>query len=229
MRISKILFLLFMLLPVSVFSQEDKYNKFEFNYGIKLGFHAATYNTTDFQIDGYNYDDRVIQSNRIGYSVAPFARITKNRFYLQTETNFSISRYYFEFEEDTNLPNPATPTYELTTYCMQIPLLLGYNFVQSGAYGMSVFTGPKTKLIFTSLSKQNYDNFKYSNLYESLRKVTYYWEIGLGINIANFFFDFVYDIGLRNNTHGIINGSTGEIYYAKRSDNLLNFSVGIMF
>ena len=229
MQTKKILLILLLLLPVTVFSQENSKKNLNFNYGIKLGVHAATYNSTDFNIDGYNYDDRVIQSNKIGYSISPFARITKNRFYLQAETDFCLSRYYFEFTDEASLQNVPIPTYKLTTYCMQIPLVFGYNFVQSGVYSMSVFTGPKTKFIFTSLCKQKYESFKYNDLHELLNKTTFYWEIGLGINIANFCFDFVYDIGLSNNTNGIQRNSTGEIYYAKRSDNLLNFSIGIIF
>lgn len=217
------------MLPLGAWSQEQpSHSKLESNYGIKLGVHAASYNSTEFQIEGYQYDDRLIQSNKIGYSVSLFYRAGINRFYLQAETNFSISRYYFEFKGNETTDN-AISSYELTTNCIQVPLLFGYNFVKSGAYGMSVFTGPKAKFILTSQGKQEFKNFKYNDLHEVLDKSTYYWEIGLGINIANFFFDFVYDIGLSNYTNGIECPSMGKTYYAKRSDNLLNFSIGMMF
>ena len=229
MQIKKVLFIILTMLPLYVVAQEkESRSGIELNYGVKAGVHAATYNSTAFQIDGYEYDDRVIQSNKIGYSISLFSRLTKGDFYLQTEANFCISRYYFEFKEAGTSGN-IVPTYELTTNCIQVPLLFGYNFVKSGLYGMSVFTGPKAKFILTSQGKQDFENFKYNDLHEDLAKVSYYWEIGLGINIANLFFDFVYDIGMNNYTNGIKSNSVGKTFYANRSDNLLSFSLGIMF
>lgn len=226
------LIMLYMLLCsfTLLMAQQRKEPELKVNTGIKLGFHAATYNSTDFQIDGYEYDDRVIQSNKIGYSIAPFIRLTYKKVYLQTETGLSISRYYFEFNEKGNGDSQSLiPTYETTTYCLQVPLLFGYDFLQSGAYGMSVFTGPKTRFVFTSQDKQKFNNFEYTGMHEMLKKTVFYWEIGLGVNIANFYFDFIYDVGLSNNTDGIRCNSLGKTFYAKRSDNMLNFSVGIMF
>lgn len=211
-------------------AQQHEKNRLKINAGVKIGFHASTYNSTDFQIDGYEYDDRVIQSNKIGYSIAPFIRFTYKKVYLQTETGLSLSHYYFEFNEKSNAESEGQiPTYEITTYCLQVPLLFGYDFLRSGAYGMSVFTGIKTRFLFTAQDKQKYKNFEYTDMHEQLTKTNFYWEIGLGVNIANFYFDFVYDIGLSNNTNGIKCNSLDKTFYAKRSDNMLNFSVGIMF
>ena len=223
----------FLFLPLLLQAQ-GKSDKLHINYGFKVGFHAATYNTTIFEIDGYEYDDRIIQSNKIGYSVSPFIRLSKNRYYIQTEATMSISRHNFEFNEttyknDEQLEGGSKPEYNLTTYCTQVPLLFGYKFVDSGPYGMSFFTGPKAKFIFTGHDKQRFKHFKYTDLEESLRKIVYYWELGFGVKISNICFDFVYDIGLNNNTNGIISKKSGEKFYSKRSDNLLSFSLGIIF
>ncbi|MBQ6693327.1 MAG: PorT family protein [Bacteroidaceae bacterium] len=229
--------ILFLSLPITSTAQkveeENTEQKIKVNYGFKVGFHAATYNSTEFGIYGYKFDERIIQSNKIGYSVAPFIRLSKNKFYLQTEVTASISRHYFEFDEETALLSSSnsdlSPKYKLTTYCMQIPLLIGYNFVQQSLYGMSFFTGPKAKFVFTAHDKQEFSHFSYDNLYEELRPIVYYWELGFGVNIANFFFDFVYDIGISNNVNGIYHAESGERFHSNRSDNLLSFSVGIIF
>ncbi len=222
-----------LLLPLFVQAQE-KDTKLHLNFGLKVGFHAATYNTTTFEIDGYEYDDRVIQSNKIGYSISPFIRLSKNRYYIQTEATLSLSRHNFEFNEvagknNESLEGGGKPQYDLTTYCMQVPFLFGYKFVDSGPYGMSFFTGPKAKFVFTGHDKQRFKHFEYSDLEESLRDVVYYWELGFGVKISNVCFDFVYDVGLNSNTYGIVSRKSGEEFYSKRSDNLLSFSLGIIF
>lgn len=231
---SPIILILLLTLPLVGNAQEEPQSKTKFNVGLKVGFHAATYNSTEFEIEGYTYDDGRIQSNKIGYSVSPFIRFSKNRFYVQTEATMCLSRHLFEFNE--SLPDNAVqsapinkPQYKLTTYCMHVPLLVGYNFVKSEPYGMSFFTGPKAKFVFTSQDKQEFMHFKYDDLEESINPVSYYWEFGLGVYISNFCFDFIYDIGLNSNTNGISSAGGKKKFYSKRSDNLLSFSVGIIF
>lgn len=230
MKFRKLITIILLVLSANMIAQEK--NELHFTGGLKVGFHAANYNSTVFEIDGYKYNDRRIGSNRIGYSVTPFMRLSKNRSYLQVETTFSISSHNFDFTETMPGDIETTPKnaeYKLRTYCLQIPILYGYNFVQNNLYGMSVFTGPKTKIIFTSLTDKEFNNFAIEDLYEDIKPVTYYWQIGLGIKIANVFFDFTYDIGLNNTTRGIISESMGKRYKAKRSDSILGFSVGIIF
>jgi hypothetical protein len=153
---------------------------------------------------------------------------------MQTEATMSISRHYFEFndlrpEESLQQTPETTPQYKLTTYCVQVPLLFGYDFLQSGHYSMSFFTGPNAKFIFTAQDKQEFKHFRYTDLQEQLRPIIYFWKLGLGVKISKVCFDFTYDIGLNNNTRGIISTKSGKKFNAKRSDNLLSFSVGIIF
>lgn len=228
-----LLIIIAILLPLAIFSQ-DKDSKIRVNAGFKVGFHAATYNNTDFEIDGYEFNESIIQSNKIGYSVSPFLRVNKGKLYLQTEATLSLSRHYFEFNDlraDATIQEAPvnTPEYKLTTYCIQVPLIVGYEFVQSGHYAMSVFTGPNTKFVLTAHDKQEFKHFRYNDLQEQLRSTVFFWKIGLGVKISKFFFDFTYDIGLNNNTRGVISTKSGKKFNAKRSDNILSFSVGTIF
>ncbi len=235
MRIRYIIAIIAAILPLIIIAQDEKPNRISLNGGIKIGFHAATYNSTIFNIDSYEYNDRIIQSNKIGYAVAPFIRVNRNRLYLQTEAMLSISRHYFEFIDNSTEEAFAseatenTPQYKLTTYCIQVPLLFGYKFVDSSPYCMSFFTGPKAKFLLTAHDKQEFAHFKYNEMYEELTPTLYYWEFGLDISISNICFDFVYDIGINNHTKGIIAPVEGKQFYSKRSDNILSFSIGIIF
>lgn len=205
-------------------------NKVKFNYGIKAGFQAVAYNSISFNIDGYRYDDNTIHSNKIGYSINPFIRLTKNRFYLQTEAAFGVTYHNFNFFE-TNKGNfiGNDPEYKLTTYCIQVPLLLGYNFINYDNYGMSIFTGPRTRFILTSMCDQDFSNFKYDNLAEKLDETILYWELGVGIRIYNIFLDITYDWGIERSKYILTDKSTGQAFTNKRNDSVLSFSVGCIF
>lgn len=225
--------ILYVLLVATSFTihAQDKVEKKNamFNYGIKVGTNASTYNTTKFDIDGYKYDKQAIHSNKIGFSVSPFIRLTQWDFYLQTECDLGMTNQNFDFVEiePTDNLTAKKAKYELTTYCIQVPLLFGYNFIDNNTYGMSIFTGPKTKFILTAHDKQHFENFNL-DLYEDLRSRIYYWEIGLGVKIHRIFFDFALDIGLSRHTNGIIDKETNKKYYANRSDSNLSFSIGII-
>ena len=221
-----------MLLPSLIQAQEND-NKTRFNAGLKVGFQAITYNDPEFGIEGYEFNENTIQSNKIGYTIAPFIRVSKGRFYIQGEAAFGITRHSFDFtdtrESAIDELDPNIPTYELKTYCLQVPILFGYEFVKQDRYGMSVFTGPRTKFTFTAHSDQNFKHFSYDDLEEALKKKVYYWEVGLGVRIYNVFFDFVYDVGLTKASRHIEAPKIGKRFHAHRKDNILSFSVGMIF
>lgn len=202
------------------------------NYGIKAGFQAVTYNHTNFNIDGYSFNDNTIQSNKVSYTINPFIRLTKGSFYVQTEAALGITRHHFDFyETDASEENttPAEAEYNLTTYCIQVPLLVGYKFIDHEYYSMAVFTGPRAKFILTSQSKQTFSHFKYEDLYEELDKRNLYWELGLGVRMYRVFFDITYDWGLARNKTKIIDKESGAIFSSKRNDSVLSLSVGFIF
>lgn len=211
---------------------QDK-GKVRFNAGVKAGFQAVTYNDPEFDIDGYKFDTNNIQSNKIGYAFSAFARITKNKYFLQTEATFGITNHSFDFrDEQANSDGnfiPNNTVYDLRTYCIQVPILFGYNIVERGRYGLSIFTGPRTKFILMSLSQQNFKHFRYEKLEEVLNDKTYYWEVGLGIKISRVFLDITFDAGLNKVASHIISHSDGKIFTSSRRDNILSFSVGFIF
>lgn len=216
---------------VAVAAQETMDNRIRLNYGIKAGFQAITYNHTEFNIEGYNFNENTIQSNKVGYTITPFLRVTKGKLYLQTETAVGITRYNFEFNEAgvEEGVQPPTAQYALTTYSIHVPLLVGYNFISYDDYGMSVFTGPRAKFVLTSLSEQDFSHFKHEQLFEELDKHDLYWEIGLGVRIFNVFLDITYDWELSMSRTNITDKESGAIFTSKRNNSTLGFSVGFIF
>ena len=81
---------LFLLLPLCINAQESK-KRIRLNAGVKVGFQAITYNDPTFEIEGYTFNENTIQSNKIGYTLAPFLRLSRGRYYIQTEAAFGIT------------------------------------------------------------------------------------------------------------------------------------------
>ena len=232
MSVRCLIFVLLAAFPLFAVVAQEK-GKVHYNIGMKAGFQAVTYNDPEFDIEGYKFDTNNIQSNKIGYALSVFARVTKSKFYLQTEGTFGITNHSFDFNDmhmnvDGNFV-PNNTVYDLRTYCLQVPILFGYNVVQKGRYGLSLFTGPRTKFIFTSLSQQQFKHFKYENLEEVLNNKVYFWEIGMGIKISRVFLDITFDAGLNKAASHIISHSDGKIFSSNRRDNVLSFSVGFIF
>ena len=180
MRLRCLIIALIAAFPFLTYAQDK--GKVRFNAGVKAGFQAVTYNAPEFDIDGYKFDTNNIQSNKIGYAFSAFARITKNKYFLQTEATFGITNHSFDFrDEQANSDGnfiPNTTVYDLRTYCIQVPILFGYNIVERGRYGLSIFTGPRTKFILTSLSQQNFKHSDTKNLkrYSMTRHIIGKWD-----------------------------------------------------
>lgn len=228
MRGRNIIILFLILFPCLIHSQEK--DIYRFNFGIKAGVHALTYNDPEFWIEGYDFNSSDnIQSRKIGYTVSAFVRYTFHRFYLQTEATLGLTQHNFEFKEmNDGHQASGNSAYELRTLCIQAPLLFGYNFIDQRVFGMSVFTGPRAKQLLTSHCRQEFSNFKHKGLKEVLNRTTYYWEVGLGVKIGNVFFDFTYDISINNSSKYLESSETGDRFKSSRNENILSFSIGFI-
>ena len=230
MNIRSLILLTALIVPCCITAEEQE-KRMKFNYGAKGGFQAIAYNNPVFEIDGYEFDSNTLHSNKIGYTIAPFARVTKNRVYAQAECAFGITRHSFDFKSTSNdesiIPNDVT--YNLRTMCLQVPIVVGYNIIDEDKYVMSLFTGPKTKFVFTSHSKQEFKHFSNNDLEEVLKKRCYFWEVGLGVKIGHVFFDFVYDLGITKASEYIVSNIEDRKFRSDRRDNIFSFSVGMIF
>ncbi|MBR2318903.1 MAG: outer membrane beta-barrel protein, partial [Bacteroidaceae bacterium] len=131
MNLRSLIFSTALIVSCCISAQEQEKN-LRFNFGAKAGFQAISYNNPVFEIDGYEFDTNTLHSNKIGYTVAPFIRLSKNRIYVQTECVFGVARHSFDFKS-TNTESDITPnqtTYNLKTICLQVPIVVGYNIIQ---------------------------------------------------------------------------------------------------
>ena len=213
------------------------------NYGVKGGFTSALFLISDFYINGTQVGQ--VQNNyKLGYFASIFMRINFGRHFLQPEVSYNINRSNITFNKPNNNPGNIEnillqeASITSTIHSIDIPVIYGYNIIKEGPYGMAVFGGPKLRYIWKHKSDTEFGNFDQTNIVETLHPFNASFVIGVAVNISNVFFDFRYDLGLHNiskrvdYTPATLENSdvadNAQILF-KRRDNVLSFSLGVMF
>lgn len=207
------------------------------NVGIKGGFNSSMYFTSRLELDGERMED--LQNNyKVGYFAAIFFRVHMKRHFIQPEVMYNVYKGEIAFDKNQNKEN-TTPDFaklNSTVHSLELPILYGYSFVKKRPYGMALFIGPKLEYIWKLKTKEEFTGFDYSGIEEELRPINVSSIIGLGVNIANIFFDFRYEIGLTNISKSVTYDKyiDGELVHEKgvfinRHRNVLSFSLGVIF
>ena len=88
----------------------------------------------------------------------------------------------------------------MKTSSLEVPIMVGYNLVKKGPYGLSLMVGPKLKynykIAYTVESSTTHVEYVNDNTPFGVNIAT-----GVGVSIGRLFFDFVYEFGL--NSSGI--------------------------
>ena len=196
-----------------------------------------------YYIDEFKIKDITInevQNNyKVGHFGAIFLRINMKKHFIEPELSYHVSKSEISFDKRGSQHPDIEPDYASaysTIHTIEMPLLYGYNFIKEGPYGMAFFVGPKLKYILSSKSKLEFTNFDQKGINEKLYPVNMNVVAGVGVNISNIFFDFRYEVGLRNISKSVTyieSDSEGTEEVAniifKRRSNLLSFSLGVIF
>ena len=201
----------------SIMRMEDK----TFNWGAKVGLNASFPVINSLSINNVETENVHIEY-KIGYSAAFFCRINIERFFLQP----SFGWHRAEGDVRFSLP--------VRTNSLEMPIMVGYNWVKKGPYGLSFMVGPKLKY-----------NYKTAYTYESATMHIDYENdnspfginisAGIGVSIGRLFFDFVYEFGLNESETDfkeIMNLSESETHYdirVNKRTNVMSMSLGFLF
>ena len=119
---------------------------------------------------------------------------------------YNVYKGEIAFNKNQNNENtlPELAKLNSTIHSLELPILYGYSFVKSRPYGMALFIGPKLEYVWKHKTDEEFEGFGHSGIKEELRPINISSVIGLGVNIANIFFDFRYEIGLTNISKSII-------------------------
>lgn len=235
---------LFFLASCPLFGQGKTMDKAErpntkmINFGIKAGFNSSMFLVSNFKINDVTIDE-IQNSYKLGYFGALFMRINMKKHFIQPEISYNISKCEISFDKLGSQHPDIEPDYASVNsviHSIDFPMLYGYNVVKEGPYGMSIFFGPKLRYIWGKRNEITFENFDQKNIRERLNPFNVSAVVGLGVSISRIFFDFRYEQGLHNISKSVTYDSVnsdnsmgvGHIDFRRR-DNVLSFSLGVIF
>lgn len=233
---------------VLMFTSIAAYSQSPLDLGVKGGITSSTFTLDNISSIYYgneqlNYTGSdFIKDASNGLNIGLFARVKFNRLFLQPELNFVVRNGKMNLNiQDADTENPSeidyiTQTLKLST--LDIPILVGFTVLDLKVLKLNVFTGPSAAIIlnesidltpkFNIESDENIESRGISinkpfterfNLGEELKTATWNWQAGIGVDIANFYVDARYEMG-------ITNLSTLDF---EQKTNMLMLSVGFRF
>lgn len=232
------------LLSFCLWAEAQGFMRFEdkaFNFGAKVGFNATFPVINSLSINGKEAENIDIEY-KVGYLAALFCRINIERFFFQPSLSWHRSEGNIRFSipqdlQDTNGSfNNAPATSDLLmmkTSSLEVPIMVGYNLVKKGPYGLSLMVGPKLKynykIAYTVESSTTHVEYVNDNTPFGVNIAT-----GVGVSIGRLFFDFAYEFGLNQVESDFekTNNSVPEINYDINIDkrtNIMSISLGVLF
>ena len=232
-RVSILLFFLTAAILTSL--AQEKKKRCSLNYGVSFSVNAPFVNERKMFVDWVEVD-KPADDTKIAGSVSIFGRLNFKRNFIQIEVGNSFMRDESSFNAKSF--GAATDNFiksDNIAITLDVPLLYGYNFIKREKYEFSLFAGPKVR--YTYLNREDIENSSPTTLIieEDIHPVSACCIIGMGAKISNLFVDFRYEFGITvHNKPGTymlyendVLTSKGSLY-AKRSINLLSFSLGVI-
>ena len=217
----KKVYLIGALLSFGLLAEAQSFMRFEdkaFNFGAKVGFNATFPVINSLSINGKEAENIDIEY-KVGY---------------RSEGNirFSIPQ---SLPENNMLSNTSATTdlLMMKTSSLEVPIMVGYNLVKKGPYGLSLMVGPKLKynykIAYTVESSTTHVEYVNDNTPFGVNIAT-----GVGVSIGRLFFDFVYEFGLNQVESDFekVNNPVPEINYDINIDkrtNVMSISLGVLF
>lgn len=215
---------------------EDK----AFNFGAKVGFNATFPVLNSLSINGKEAENIDIEY-KVGYLAAIFCRVNIERFFLQPSFSWHRSEGNIRFtipqtiseENSQNNTMVSSDLLMMKTSSLELPIMVGYNLVKNGPYGLSLMIGPKLKynykLAYTVESSSTQIDYVNENTPFGLNIAT-----GVGVSIGRLFFDFVYEFGLNQVESDFerVDNPVPETNYDINIDkrvNVMSISLGFLF
>lgn len=228
--------ILLMLAPV--LKAAGPTTKFEplpfFTWGARTGFAATGTYVTDVFIDNHNLTEYT-QDTQVSNFIALQFRLNSQRLFFQS--GFGIGQNKSTFSMDRNALDPQAEyknefslSYSMTSF--MIPAQIGYHAVNRPPYTLSLFTGPRLRMIPDNYFKSTFSNIEPYIPVEDPTNFIVSWTFGMSVQIGRTFLDFEYETSI-NTLSGAIHDNSGITPAPQlkmdRRFGALSFSYGIMF
>lgn len=209
-----------------------------FNWGVKVGFNSTLPVINNLVIDDVEIENTRVEY-KVGYMAALILRVNFDRFFIQPSLSIhnTESEIYFSLPSEQENAGEAqirnlTNQLNLRIHSLELPVLIGYNLVKEGPFGLSVMVGPKLKYNYQIRYKTNLDN--YQDIYTS-DDTAYRVNLvgGIGVALWRLSFDFTYEVGInhRETNFRQVNGAQplSENIVVDKRLNMMGFSLGLFF
>lgn len=199
------------------------------NFGMKGGFTSTLFRVSSFSIGGVPVDE--VQNNyKIGYFGSFFLRINLERHFLQPEASYAVNRCDIAFMLPAQEEGGGREaSIQSSIHSLDIPIIYGYNIIKDGPYSLAAFGGPKLRYAWKHAGGITYTGFGAAEINEEVQPLNLSFTLGVAVTIAPVFFDFRYDIGLTNLSKDVIVPQGASEIRFHRRDNVLSFSLGVLF
>ena len=228
--------ILLMLAPV--LKAAGPTTKFEplpfFTWGARVGFAATGTYVTDVFIDDHKLTEYT-QDTQVSNFIALQFRLNSQRLFFQS--GFGIGQNKSTFSMDRNALDPQAEyknefslSYSMTSF--MIPAQIGYHAVNRPPYTLSLFTGPRLRMIPDNYFKSTFNNIEPYILVEDPTNFIVSWTFGMSVQIGRTFLDFEYEATINNVSYGMYE-TTGNPsapdFTLNRRVSMISFSYGIIF
>lgn len=170
--------------------------RIHFQYGANVG-----YNLNYFVYKNDNQKD--VAS---GYQGGLFMRVSRSRVFVQADLSYMHSKVFikngvFTTKFGNNIPFDKL-TFKYNT--IAIPVVIGGLVVRKPLYKMRLFTGievdlvTKVKAFYTQNNIDYVRSLRKKDKRDLIRPAQFSYQMGMGMDIAMFVFDFRYNLGFRN-------------------------------
>jgi hypothetical protein len=168
-------------------------------FGIKVGMNLASLPTTNTD----SIVSSVTTKSMYGYQVGLFLRITVKKIILQPEIYFSLKGGDVTYDlvpDSASFVNSITKKVKL--YNVDIPIMLGYSFVDNPLFKFRALAGPVASINLDKTIDINTSGIHADLGKTDLNTVMWYLQAGVGIDFWKFTLDVRYEFGLNELNKG---------------------------
>lgn len=229
-----LILIILLSIPHLKVSGQDAHSASSFIWNIRFGFNATGTDVYDIEADGKKLDG-FTRDTQVGHFFGLDAYYNIHQMFLKT--GVSLSKNKSTFYVDLNSWDPEAESVReigvsLSSYNLFIPVQAGAHIINRSPYSMSVYTGPKFMIPFTSSYKSTFIGLEDQDITENLSDFIWGWAIGLTIRTGRTMIDFEYEGGISNISRGFEGTCpipAPELLTLNRRLNILSFSYGITF
>jgi len=203
----------------------------EFLYGVKISASSAATNPYKIAVGSIGLKEYRIDS-QVGTSLMLNGGVGFGQFRILSGIGLDYSRstIYVDFNsfEGSNLQaDEGCLSVEMKD--LMIPLKLDYTLIDQEPYRLSVFAGPKARLVLPGSYDSDFQQFPAEGLKEEPSTLMMSGAIGIGVQTGRTFFEFELEHSFSNLSDGIMdrNGHPSGIVIDRKL-NIMTFSVGIL-